>query len=72
MDSKLRILAEIMEVTINIETDYPELYRFLEEDPITIPATASPDMDRKTLEEYLESLRQLLKHHRETHKTESS
>lgn len=58
---------EITELTSHIETNYPELYRFLEENPITIPASDQPDVGTKSLEDYLESLKQLLKHHLERH-----
>jgi hypothetical protein len=63
------ILQEITELTTNIETDYPELYRSLEENPITIPASSQPDVDKVVMQDYLESLKQLLMHHLETHKS---
>ena len=61
------LLTEINELTNRIKTVYPELYRFLDENPLTLPITAHPKVDKEALEEYLESLRQLLKHHKETH-----
>ncbi len=63
------ILKEITQLTTKIETNYPELYRSLEENPMTIPATEHPHIDKIVMQEYLESLRQLLSHHLETHKT---
>ena len=62
------LLTEITELTNTIETNYPELYRFLDENPMTIPATDHPHIDKKVMQEYLESLKQLLEHHLETHK----
>ena len=62
------ILREIIQLTVNIETNYPELYRFLDENPMTIPATKHPHVDKVVMQEYLESLKQLLQHHLETHK----
>ncbi len=62
------ILREIIQLTTNIETNYPELYRFLDENPMTIPATKHPHVDKVVMQEYLESLKQLLQHHLETHK----
>jgi hypothetical protein len=62
-----QILTEITEITTNIETNYPELYRSLDENPLTIPDTNSPHIDSKIMEEYLESLKQLLSHYLETH-----
>jgi hypothetical protein len=67
---KLRtLLTEITQLTTNIETNYPELYRSLDENPLTIPATDQPHIDMEIMENYLESLKQLLKHHLETQNT---
>ena len=62
------ILKEILKITTTIETEYPELYRFLEENPMTLPAADHPKVDEDTLTEYLKSLKGLLQHHRETRK----
>lgn len=59
---------EIIKLTTFIKTNYPELYVFLTEDPITLPSVKHPDMNTQMMENYLESLKQLLKHHIETHK----
>lgn len=64
-----KILNEITEITMLIETEYPELYRNLDENPLTIPVNEDPKMDKKVMQDYLESLKQLLEHHIETHKT---
>ena len=68
MKELYEILTKITQLTNNIETNYPELYQFLDENPMTIPATNHPHIDRDTMQEYLESLKELLKHHLETHK----
>lgn len=62
-----KLLTEITQLTTNIETNYPELYRSLDENPLTIPATNHPHIDEQIMENYLESLKQLIKHHLETH-----
>lgn len=64
------ILKEISEITLTIETDYPELYIHLDEEPITIPAFQHPDMDKKLMKEYLEGLTQVLKQYIKTHQKE--
>ncbi|AUC83635.1 hypothetical protein [Lacinutrix sp. Bg11-31] len=66
------ILTDITRLTLNIETNYPELYRTLDENPMTIPTIAHPEMNETTMQDYLESLKQLLKHHLETHKKNNS
>jgi hypothetical protein len=63
-----RILDEITQLTTFIETNYPELYRALDENPMTLPVSKHPHMDKKIMQEYIESLKQLLEHHLETHK----
>ncbi len=62
------LLIDITNLTTNIETNYPELYKFLEQSPITIPSTDHPDINIAIMQGYLNSLKQLLKHHLETHK----
>ena len=62
------ILKKITQLTYTIEANYPELYRTLDENPMTIPATEHPHIDKEVMQEYLESLKQLLEHHLETHK----
>ncbi|MBT8180662.1 MAG: hypothetical protein KJO53_03640 [Eudoraea sp.] len=62
------VLKEIMEITTTMETEYPELYQFLEEDPMTIPTSGHPNVDEAALREYLKSLKGMLQHHRSTRK----
>ena len=62
------ILREITQLTTTIETNYPELYRILDENPMTLPVLNDPHMDKKVMKNYLESLKELLEHHLETHK----
>ena len=68
MNTLQALLAEISKLTKIIETNYTELYQFLDENPLTIPSESHPTIDEKILKEYLESLKQLLKHHLETRK----
>jgi len=67
MKTLTKLLTEITQITTNIETNYLELYRSLDENPLTIPATDHLHIDKQIMENYLESLKQLLKHHLETH-----
>tara|TARA_R110002167_G_scaffold85250_3_gene231343 strand:+ start:1089 stop:1304 length:216 start_codon:yes stop_codon:yes gene_type:complete len=68
MNNLRKVLGEISELTTDIETNYPELYRSLDENPLTIPAKNHPQVNKDDLKEYLESLKELIKHHLETHK----
>jgi len=63
------VIVEIEKLTTNIETNYPELYRILDENPMTIPSKKHPHIDQNAMQEYLESLKELLRHHLETHQS---
>ncbi len=69
MKTLRELIRDITNLTTNIEINYPELYKFLGESPITIPSTSHPDINIAIMQDYLESLKQLLKHHLETHKS---
>ncbi|PWK20699.1 hypothetical protein [Xanthomarina spongicola] len=61
------IQTQIIKLTSNIETNYPELYVTLEENPITIPSTKHPEISLSVMQDYLESLKQILKQYIKTH-----
>ncbi|GAA4273393.1 hypothetical protein U6A24_19515 [Aquimarina gracilis] len=67
METSKNLISEITKITTNIETNYPELYKFIEEQPITIPSSNNPKTDEQNLRDYLDSLKQLLQHHLDTH-----
>jgi hypothetical protein len=67
MNNLQSLLKEISQLIKLIETNYPELYQFLDENPSTISSKGRPTIDEQVLQEYFESLKQLLKHHTETH-----
>lgn len=61
------LLTEISQVTRDIETNYPAIYEHLDENPMTIPNQEHPDINVKELEDYLESLKDLIKKYKEEH-----
>lgn len=65
------LMTEISKLTADIENNYPELYRFLDENPMTIPAMADPNINKEIMRDYLNSLKELLRQHIEKH-TENS
>ncbi len=67
MEKITKILNEITLITLEIETKYPEIYKFLEEDTLTLPFRKHITINYEVLYDYLESLKQLLSHHKETH-----
>jgi len=58
---------QIIRLTLSIEVNYPELYVNLDENPMTIPSKDNPDMNIAIMEDYLESLKQILKQYIKTH-----
>ncbi|WP_034920751.1 hypothetical protein [Gillisia sp. CAL575] len=67
MESITRLLNQINIITLEIETKYPEIYKFLDEDTLTLPFREHPKINAEILFDYLQSLKQLLSHHKETH-----
>jgi len=61
------IQDQITKLTTKIGVNYPELYVALDENPITIPSKNHPDINLSIMEDYLESLKQILKQYIKTH-----
>lgn len=72
MKDKEHLISEISLLTARIETDYPGLYQFLDENPVTLPVSPHPEMDAKILESYLNDLKAIVKHYLESQKIENS
>ncbi|MGV3541235.1 MAG: cupin domain-containing protein [Rufibacter sp.] len=68
MRTATQTLEEITWLTCNIQSNYPELYQHLEENPLTLPPQPNGPIDR--YEDYLESLKNLLRNHLTTHKVQ--
>ncbi|WP_213521951.1 hypothetical protein [Nonlabens sp.] len=56
------LLLEINQLTTHIKTNYPELYRWLDENPDTLATSSHPNVDDQAMQDYLDSLKQLLQH----------
>ncbi|MEQ8624412.1 MAG: hypothetical protein RJQ00_06140 [Vicingaceae bacterium] len=63
-----QLSKEINELTLKIEQEYPELYRNLDENPVTIAQNSSTKLTTKNFSDYLDSLKQILSHYIENHK----
>ncbi len=57
------ILDCIKEFSLIMETNYPELYHFLDEQPITIPRYQHPNINDEILTGYLDNLKRLIQDH---------
>ena len=69
MEIDQKILAEISQVTRDIEENYPELQKYLDEARITLPEGANDEatMDNGSLKEYLNSLREMVEKYKKQH-----
>lgn len=73
-EEALKVLnSKIMDITLTISDQYPELTEFLEEMPATIPNENDPVMTMSHLLAYYESLHSILNNYKMEHPaTESS
>lgn len=60
-------MQEIIQLTTEIETNYPELYNHLGETPFSVCETKEIRICTSDLDQYLETLKSQLRHHLETH-----
>ena len=50
----------ILDITMKIYNEYPELVKYLSELPVTIPDSSNPEINRKVLADYYQSLKKIL------------
>ena len=68
MKSLNSLMQEIIQLTSAIETNYPELYKYLSETPLNFSDPDINTVSKESLEDYLESLKIRLQHHIATRK----
>lgn len=66
-----QLMLEIIQLTTNIETNYPELYNYLGETPISLGQGKEKEFSSEDLKQYLETLKAQLRHHIETHRSKT-
>lgn len=62
------LMQEIITITTEIETNYPELYKYLGETPLNLGEASDKAINTNDVKQYLETLKSQLQHHIETHK----
>ena len=67
VDPIKKITRKIMRTIVFINERYPELTKFLDEINHTHPENQTPEMGITLLEQYCESLMEILKNYRHTH-----
>ena len=69
MRTEAELNNKILSISMVIRDEYPELMKFLNEMPITIPDEKKPEINTKVLEDYLNSLQEMLKKYAPNHKS---
>ena len=52
--------SKILKITMTIKDQYPELSKYIEEMPVTIPDEKNPEITLKNLKAYYDSLNSML------------
>ncbi len=67
METEVKLNAAILKITTLIQTECPELMKYLNEMPITIPDVNNPKINIAILKEYYDSLVDLLRKYAPNH-----
>ncbi|WP_310556909.1 hypothetical protein [Flavobacterium sp.] len=67
MKTESEINENILKITMTIRNEFPELMKFLNEMPVTIPSEDSPEINSRILQEYYDSLETLLRKYAPNH-----
>lgn len=63
--------SKILQITMKIKDQYPELTKYIEEMPVTIPDEKNPEITPKNLQTYFDSLNSVLNKYLLEHPTNS-
>ncbi len=63
METEEEINTKILKITMVIQENYPELSKYLNEMPITIPVDKNPVVNAKNLDKYYNSLLNLFRNY---------
>ena len=67
MKTETELNENILKLTMTIRNEFPELMKFLNEMPVTIPNSKKPEINIKILEDYYNSLEDLLRKYAPNH-----
>lgn len=60
METESELNVKILKLTMAIRNDFPELSKYLEEMPVTIPNEKNPEITVETLRAYYDSLKTMV------------
>jgi len=63
METEEEINAKILKITMVIQENYPELSKYLNEMPITIPTDNRPEVNVQNLQKYYDNLLTLFRNY---------
>ena len=66
-DAEADLNSKILKITLTIQDQYPELSKYIEEMPVTIPNEKNPDVTLDNLKTYYESLSLMLNKYKSEH-----
>lgn len=69
MKTQTQLNENILKITMTIRNEFPELMKYLNEMPDTIPNEESPEISIKILQEYYESLETMLRKYAPNHQS---
>jgi hypothetical protein len=67
MESQKKVIEDILNISMEIRDISPELSKFIEEMPVTIPNLSKPELNVKNLTEYCDSLELFLNKYAVSH-----
>lgn len=67
MEKKTILIKEINDLLTQMATEYPEIYKFLDEDATNLYSREHPEVDNEVLIDYRNNLKELIEKHRESH-----
>ena len=68
MKTAAELNNNIVKITMTIRNEFPELMKFLNEMPVTLPNLENPEINNTILEDYYDSLEDLLRKYAPNHK----
>ena len=67
MRTEKELNNDIVDITLRITTNYPELSKYLKEIPVSIPDKEHPEINIKVLQEYYNYLESIFEKYDENH-----
>lgn len=71
LPTKSEIIQETIELTVEMELSFPEIYQFLDETPLSISHATDIAITTGDFEQYLETLEIQMLNYRDTHRQQT-